>query len=162
MLNKLESKVTATIGKAILWHEELKQKLFSEMSASRGYGGDQISQRSPRKAALLQVPARVPWLEFSVLLFFIAGMLFPEVSFAAGGGGGSSSISAITDLKTLSKTVQSDIQGYAIPIVLNAAGIGCAGFALISQRWTMLILGAAYLIFVNVFFGFVNGKFQIS
>lgn len=81
-------------------------------------------------------------------------MLHPEYGLAA--------VDDIADIKTLTKKVQDDSQGYLIPMVLNAAGIATAGFALISQRWTMLMFGAAYLIFVNVFFGFVNGSFKVS
>ncbi len=79
--------------------------------------------------------------------------LFTELSFG---------IDEIADIKTLTKKVQDDTQGYFIPMILNAAGVGTAAFALISQRWTMLIFGAAYLIFVNVFFGFVNGSFKVK
>ena len=81
-------------------------------------------------------------------------ILYPEYGLAG--------ITDIADIKTLTKKVQDDSQGYLIPMVLNAAGIATAGFALISQRWTMLMFGAAYLIFVNVFFGFVNGSFKVS
>ena len=99
----------------------------------------------------------VPRLEFSLLLICLliaSAVLFPEFSYAA--------IGEIGDLKTLTKTVQDDVHGYAIPIILNAAGVGCAGYALLTQRWTMLIFGAAYLIFVNVFFGFVKGQFGVK
>ena len=81
-------------------------------------------------------------------------ILYPEYGLAG--------ITDIADIKTLTKKVQDDSQGYLIPMVLNAAGIATAGFALISQRWTMLMFGAAYLIFVNVFFGFVNGSFKVN
>jgi len=81
-------------------------------------------------------------------------ILYPEYVLAG--------ITDIADIKTLTKKVQDDSQGYLIPMVLNAAGIATAGFALISQRWTMLMFGAAYLIFVNVFFGFVNGSFKVN
>jgi hypothetical protein len=81
-------------------------------------------------------------------------ILYPEYGLAG--------ITDIADIKTLTKKVQDDSQGYLIPMVLNAAGIETAGFALISQRWTMLMFGAAYLIFVNVFFGFVNGSFKVN
>jgi hypothetical protein len=81
-------------------------------------------------------------------------ILYPEYGLAG--------ITDIADIKTLTKKVQDDSQGYLIPMVLNAAGIATAGFALISQRWTMLMFGAAYLIFVNVFFGFVNASFKIN
>ena len=93
---------------------------------------------------------------FQICFLILVGifMLHPEYGLAA--------VDDIADIKTLTKKVQDDSQGYLIPMVLNAAGIATAGFALISQRWTMLMFGAAYLIFVNVFFGFVNGSFKIS
>jgi hypothetical protein len=93
---------------------------------------------------------------FQICFLILVGvfMLHSEYGLAA--------VDDIADIKTLTKKVQDDSQGYLIPMVLNAAGIATAGFALISQRWTMLMFGAAYLIFVNVFFGFVNGSFKIS
>jgi len=93
-------------------------------------------------------------LYISLACFVVAWILYPDVSFAE--------IAEIGDLKSLAKVVQDDIHGYGIPIILNIAGIGVAGFALITQRWQILILGGMYLIFVNVFFGFVKGKFGIK
>lgn len=89
----------------------------------------------------------------------IMGALFlfvlPELSHAA-------AISKITDLKGLTTTVQTDIQSYGLPIMLNAGGIGISALALITQRWQFLFFGAAYLIFVNLYFGFVNGNFNVA
>ncbi|CAL7960197.1 membrane hypothetical protein [Alphaproteobacteria bacterium] len=90
----------------------------------------------------------------SVLCFSASILFFPEFCFAE--------IAEIGDLKSLAKTVQDDVHSYGIPIILNTAGAAVAGFALVTQRWTMLIFGAAYLIFVNIFFGFVKGKFGIK
>lgn len=93
-------------------------------------------------------------LQVCTLILLGVMILYPEYGLAG--------ITDIADIKTLTKKVQDDSQGYLIPMVLNAAGIATAGFALISQRWTMLMFGAAYLIFVNVFFGFVNGSFKVN
>jgi hypothetical protein len=93
---------------------------------------------------------------FQICSLILLGVLilYPENGLAA--------IADIADIKTLTKKVQDDSQNYLIPMVLNAAGIATAAFALISQRWTMLMFGAAYLIFVNVFFGFINGSFKVA
>lgn len=84
--------------------------------------------------------------------------VLPELSYAAANGG----ISEISDLKGLTTNVKTNIQSYGLPIVLNAAGVGISGFALITQRWQYLFFGAAFLIFVNLYFGFVNANFKIA
>ena len=91
------------------------------------------------------------WLQLSIFCFFIAIFLLPETSFA--------DVTSIGTMKDLSKKVKDEVQGNIASIVLNAAGIGTAGFALLTSRWTMLFFGAAYLVFVNLFFGFANGMF---
>jgi|GEM_PF-6251280 hypothetical protein len=105
--------------------------------------------------------AEIKTLTLCMFYSFMGALCFfmlPELSYAVDGGG----ISNITNLKSLTKTVKTDIQSYGIPIVLNAAGIGLSGFALLTQRWTYLFFGAAYLIFVNLYFGFVNGNFNVQ
>ncbi len=89
-------------------------------------------------------------------LLLLVALFYSEYSFAA------PKITGVTGLKGLSQTVETEIQSHGIPIVLNAAGITSAAFALITQRWMMLVLGAAYLIFINVFFGYVNHNFKSS
>ncbi|RZI47505.1 hypothetical protein EDM53_01610 [Rickettsiales endosymbiont of Peranema trichophorum] len=92
-------------------------------------------------------------LRVSLLVIPMAVVLYPEI--------GISAIENINGMAALSQKVQNEIQSHGISIVLNAAGIGTAAFALITSRWTMLLFGAAYLVFVNVFFGFVNGAFKV-
>ena len=92
------------------------------------------------------------WLQLSVFCFFIAIFLFPETSFAE--------VTSIGTMAELSAKVKSEVQGNIASIVLNSAGIGTAAFALLTSRWTMLFFGAAYLVFVNLFFGFANGMFK--
>lgn len=103
------------------------------------------------KESLTSKMQKYPFL--SLLLIAVA-LFYSEYSFAK--------IAGVTDLKGLSKTVETEIQSNGIPIILNAAGITSAAFALITQRWMMLVLGAAYLIFINVFFGYVNTNFKAS
>ena len=117
---------------------------------------------SPESRGLLMTKNELSTLMLCICCSIICALCFfilPELSYAADATGG---ISNITSLKDLTTTVKKDVQSYGIPIVLNAAGIGLSGFALITQRWTYLFFGAAYLVFVNLYFGFVNANFDVK
>ena len=94
-------------------------------------------------------------------VFILAlGVLFFVVAFFISGSS-HAAIDSVNGLGTLAKTVRDEAQGSILTILLNAAGVACAAFAIITQRWTMLFLGIAYLVFVQVFFGFVNSKYGL-
>jgi hypothetical protein len=135
IIKKMQARVEEVLIKGYLFNERMKEKFFIK-SVERG------------------IDNHKKVLKICTLILLGVMILYPEYGLAG--------ITDIADIKTLTKKVQDDSQGYLIPMVLNAAGIATAGFALISQRWTMLMFGAAYLIFVNVFFGFVNGSFKIK
>ena len=137
IIKKMQARVEEVLIKGYLFNEKMKEKCFIK-SGERDI-------ESPRIKRVLKI---------YILILLGVMILYPEYGLAG--------ITDIADIKTLTKKVQDDSQGYLIPMVLNAAGIATAGFALISQRWTMLMFGAAYLIFVNVFFGFVNASFKIN
>ena len=141
IIKKMQARVEEALIKGYLFNERIKEKYFIKSVEREGREG----REDKKIRSALQVCS---------LIILGVLMLYPEYGLAG--------ITDIADIKTLTKKVQDDSQGYLIPMVLNAAGIATAGFALISQRWTMLMFGAAYLIFVNVFFGFVNGSFKVN
>ena len=142
LIKAIETGITKAICKAVLFKDAFKVKLNDCVQNKQSTNYNKRVHYSRLLATL------------AITLFAISAILYPEDVLAA--------IDVIKDTKALAKKVQTETQEVGIPILLNAAGIACAGFAIVTQRWTMLILGAAYLVFVNVFFGFVNGAFKIS
>ena len=142
-IKKMQTGFANILVKGHLKLEAIKEECFRSREKESREGREGREDKKLRGA-----------LEVCSLIILGVLILYPEYGLAG--------ITDIADIKTLTKKVQDDSQGYLIPMVLNAAGIATAGFALISQRWTMLMFGAAYLIFVNVFFGFVNGSFKVS
>lgn len=138
MIKNIKTKIVAKASEVMIWHENLKHRFLSD--GEYNY---------PKLNILVKGLLSICMVLMTMGIFF-----YPELLLAADSG-----IGSISDLAGLKNQVKSDIQTHAVPIVLNAAGIGLAAFALIVQRWTMLFFGAAYLVFVNVFFGFVNGQF---
>ena len=142
-MKKMQTGFANILVKGHLKLEGIKEECFRSREKEGREGREGREDKKIRSA-----------LQVCSLIILGVLILYPEYGLAG--------ITDIADIKTLTKKVQDDSQGYLIPMVLNAAGIATAGFALISQRWTMLMFGAAYLIFVNVFFGFVNGSFKVS
>jgi len=140
IIKKMQTGFANILVKGHLKLEGIKEECFRSREKEDREGGEDKKIRSA--------------LQVCSLIILGVLILYPEYGLAG--------ITDIADIKTLTKKVQDDSQEYLIPMVLNAAGIATAGFALISQRWTMLMFGAAYLIFVNVFFGFVNGSFKVN
>lgn len=119
-----------------LWFLKQKEKVNNILS---------MNQNEINKASKFQL------LQVAIGLCFVAILTSPEASCA---------ISDISDIKSLTSQVKTQVQGSGMTLVLNAAGIGTALVALITSRWTTLLFGAAYLIFVNGYFGYVNGTFK--
>lgn len=63
-------------------------------------------------------------------------------------------------LSSVAKTVKEETQGSMVKILLNIAGVVTSAYAIFTQRWTMFALGGAYLIFVYVYFGWVNERYK--
>jgi hypothetical protein len=63
-------------------------------------------------------------------------------------------------LSSVAKTVKDETQGSMVKILLNIAGVVTSAYAIFTQRWTMFALGGAYLIFVYVYFGWVNERYK--
>lgn len=129
-------------------HNRFTGRLFNTLSDNSSAS---LSCRKSEKV-MMQRGSGVFILVLAVL-FFVMAFFISGSSYAA--------IDSVNGLGTLAKTVKEEAQGSILTILLNAAGVACAAFAIITQRWTMLFLGIAYLVFVQVFFGFVNSKYGL-
>lgn len=89
-----------------------------------------------------------------LLLLGISLIALPDIANAAADFSKDKSLSAVA------KTVKEETQGSMVKILLNIAGVVTSAFAIFTQRWTMFALGGAYLIFVYVYFGWVNERFS--
>ncbi len=138
MNNQLSKILIEITNIGLFWCYELKQQILKK----RVNVGDENCNKINN----------IMWLGLSVFLLGASMIFYPGFSFAV--------VNDIADMKALSTKVNTEIQNNAIPMVLNAAGISVAAFALITSRWTMLFFGAAYLAFVNIYFGMVNGLFK--
>ena len=93
-------------------------------------------------------------LSACLLLLGISLIALPDIANAAADFSKDKSLSAVA------KTVKEETQGSMVKILLNIAGVVTSAFAIFTQRWTMFALGGAYLIFVYIYFGWVNERFS--
>ena len=116
-IKKMQTGFANILVKGHLKLEAIKEECFRSREKESREGREGREDKKIRGA-----------LQVCSLIILGVLMLYPEYGLAG--------ITDIADIKTLTKKVQDDSQGYLIPMVLNAAGIATAGFALISQRWT--------------------------
>lgn len=134
MNKKISNKVTEMTVKGMILKENLKNK----------YSG--VKSESSNAKMLLSA---------ALLVTGITLIALPEIAEAGQNSFGTSkSLSAVAD------TVKKEAQGSMVKILLNIAGVATSAYAIFTQRWTMFALGGAYLIFVYLYFGWVNEYYK--
>jgi hypothetical protein len=134
MNKKISNKVTEMTVKGMILKENLKNKYSGAKSESSN-------------AKML--------LSAALLVTGITLIALPEIAEASQNSFGTSkSLSAVAD------TVKKEAQGSMVKILLNIAGVATSAYAIFTQRWTMFALGGAYLIFVYLYFGWVNEYYK--
>jgi len=132
MNKKIFNKVTEIAVRGMIFKENLKNQ----------YSGAK-SESSNAKMIL----------SAALLITGITLIALPEIAEAA-------DFSKDKTLAAVAKTVKEETQGSMVKILLNIAGVATSAYAIFTQRWTMFALGGAYLMFVYIYFGWVNEHYK--
>ena len=132
MNKKIFNKVTEIAVRGMIFKENLKNQYSGAKSESSN-------------AKML--------LSAALLITGITLIALPEIAEAA-------DFSKDKTLAAVAKTVKEETQGSMVKILLNIAGVATSAYAIFTQRWTMFALGGAYLMFVYIYFGWVNEHYK--
>ena len=132
MNKKVSNKITEIAVRGMIFKENLKNQ----------YSGGK-SESSNTKMLL----------SAALLITGITLIALPEIAEAA-------DFSKDKTLAAVAKTVKEETQGSMVKILLNIAGVATSAYAIFTQRWRMFALGGAYLMFVYIYFGWVNEHYN--